>query len=80
MDEHSRRVGLYVFSYFSTEEAAITEPIEVMKTDRKGVMSPRSAKSTRELRRVIKLLRFGVTDIKYDSCKDRTKGVTLLLG
>ena len=59
---------LYVFSYFSTEEAAITEPIVVMKTDRKGVMSPRSAMSTRELRRVsvvnIKLLRFGVTDIK----------------
>ena len=59
---------LYVFSYFSSEEAAITEPIVVMKTDRKGVMSPRSAMSTRELRRVsvvnIKLLRFGVTDIK----------------
>ena len=68
MDEHSRRVMLYVFSYFSSEEAAITEPIVVMKTDRKGVMSPRSAMSTRELRRVsvvnIKLLRFGVTDIK----------------
>ena len=54
-----------------------------MKTDRKGVMSPRSAMSTRELRRVSVVnikLRFGVTDIKYDLCKDRTKGVTLLLG
>ena len=74
---------LYVFSYFSTEEAAITEPIVVMKTDRKGIMSPRSAMSTRELRRVSVVnikLRSGVTDIKYDLCKDRTKGVTLLLG